>query len=160
MNQGQEDKVLPIASSIAYAVTDSLGNLICPRDPQRKLLGYKQIVANQGSVTSVTDVTGLAIPFIAPTGRKIKVTSYAQIGNATGSQTNFNQITEGATELQAGDVVNIATGTGNPVTLTLERILTPSAGLHTYKLRAANAGGTTTVVATSTAPTFIKVELA
>jgi hypothetical protein len=29
INQGQESRILPIASSIAYSVTDSIGNLIC-----------------------------------------------------------------------------------------------------------------------------------
>src|SRR5205085_10334892 len=48
VNQGEETKVFPIASSIPYAVTDSLGNLICPRDPNRKILGYRQAIADQG----------------------------------------------------------------------------------------------------------------
>jgi len=50
INQGQVDKVLPIASSIAYTKTDSLGNLICPRDPNRKIIGYRQSLATSAAI--------------------------------------------------------------------------------------------------------------
>src|SRR5581483_11210740 len=67
----------PIASSIPYAVTDSLGNLICPRDPNRRILGYRQILSNFAPGTTVdTVVTGLTVPVIIPTGRRIKVSGF------------------------------------------------------------------------------------
>jgi len=74
VNQGQEDKVLPIASSVAYSVTDSLGNLICPRDPLRKIIGYRQTFTTTSHTTATPiQVTGLSAPVIVPTGRKIRV---------------------------------------------------------------------------------------
>lgn len=75
VNQGEETKVLPIASSLPYAVTDSLGNLICPRDPNRKLLGLRPVPAT-GSTTNLvaTQLTGAVCPVNVPNGRKVKVT--------------------------------------------------------------------------------------
>lgn len=84
VNQGQEDRVVPIASSIPYCVTDSLGNLICPRDPLRRLLAYRQITSQftTASATAV-QITGLTLPCIVPTGRKIRVTIMGEYGNTT-----------------------------------------------------------------------------
>jgi hypothetical protein len=62
INQGQETMLLPIASSIPYAVTDSLGNLICPRDPNRKVLGFKQVLADQTLISGPSDITGFKLP--------------------------------------------------------------------------------------------------
>ena len=76
VNQGELTKVLPIASGVAYTFTDSLGNIICPRDPNRRILGYKQIVS--GSPISVgsaeTQIAGLSSVVKIPTGRKAKIT--------------------------------------------------------------------------------------
>ena len=86
VNQGQEDRVFPIASSIPYAVTDSLGNLICPRDPSRRVLGYRQIIVNATSTTdstSATDMTGLNLTCIIPAGRKTKITGYIGLGSSS-----------------------------------------------------------------------------
>lgn len=87
INQGQEGKLLPIVSSQPYMVTDSLGNLICPRDPHRKIIGYREIYADF-TTTSATDVaiTGLTVPFIVPgtNDRKVEFELYTSgIQNST-----------------------------------------------------------------------------
>jgi hypothetical protein len=74
VNQGQETITLPVISSIALSVTDSLGNLICPRDPNRKVLSYKQITSFSTSSNTSVQVTGLSCPVIVPSGRKVKIT--------------------------------------------------------------------------------------
>ncbi len=79
VNQGQEYKVLPVASSIYYTVCDSLGNLICSRDPLRKLLGFRS-AGSTGSTTSTTAVaiTGIGVlPIKIPAGRKVRITMKA-----------------------------------------------------------------------------------
>lgn len=76
INQGQKDRVLPIASSIPYRVTDSLGNLICPRDPNRKLLGYQERTTSATATTQAL-ITGLTSPIIIPAYRKAKVTIWS-----------------------------------------------------------------------------------
>lgn len=130
VNQGQEEKVLPIASSVAYSVTDSLGNLICPRDPSRKVLGYRHSRAafSTASTTNVI-VTGLSVPVIIPDGRKVKVTlsfgdatnntigAYANVGVHVGSISGeTNRLTGGtfkcvaaANEPHPGEVIAIYT---------------------------------------------------
>lgn len=101
VNQGQEEKVLPIASSTPYAVTDSLGNLICPRDPSRKVLGYRQIVTGFTTAANNVDtlITGLSVPVKVPLGRKIKVLMYNR-----GIQMNAGAPNAGAIRIWEGTV--------------------------------------------------------
>lgn len=158
VNQGQADKVLPIASSTPYAVTDSLGNLICPRDPNRRVLGYRQIISNYAG-TIVADVTGLSVPVIVPTGRKIVIKShnYGMSSTTAGCILGHN-IVEGATQLAASSPNEPAANyviQGNP-----EYMTAPTAGLHTYKVTAGASAGSFTLTAGSNAPAFIRVELA
>lgn len=100
INQGQENIVLPIASSVPYTVTDSLGNLICPRDPSRRTLGLKQLLTSYTVDTSeaLVGITGLAVPIKVPIGRKIKCTLQCpnvKNSNATNGYTTIS-IHEGA----------------------------------------------------------------
>jgi len=159
INQGQETKLLPIASSTPYQVTDSLGNLICPRDPSRKILGYRQNISNQTYTTPYATVPALTCPVIVPAGRKIKITHKARSLSSTGGAgtNNFIAIVETATVLDEGAstaaAANYAT---NPVA---EAVVSPSAGLHTYLGQAKTDAGTGTIAAAATYPNFIKVEL-
>jgi hypothetical protein len=158
INQGQENRVLPIASSIPYAVTDSLGNLICPRDPQRRLLGYRQVSADQGSITTVTDLTGLAATIKAPEGTKIKILGRVRLGNSSTDQVNNVYIFEDVTQLDADSVLSRSGGasvTGRP-----EITLTPTAGTHTYKLRMDTGGGTAILKASTNTLAWIRIERA
>lgn len=162
VNQGQEDRVLPIASSVPYAVTDSLGNLICPRDPNRKVLGYRQIVSNfTTSSTTAAQVTGISVPVIVPTGRKIHVSAYLpSIGVTTG--TNWNtQLWDGT--VASGTQLSSYQGKLGDSTFTTSAFLaqqsTPSSASKTYNLGLTCNPGTITAVATSTAPVWLRVEL-
>lgn len=162
INQGQEDRVLPIASSIPYAVTDSLGNLICPRDPQRKLLGYRQVVAGF-TTTSTSDVVGLNVTCLIPTGRKVKVSAFVQtitssVANSGGTLAVID-VTGSATVVNMSGTTNTsADATGvNPST-----IRTFAAGTRNFKTtltRGTNAA-TVTGNAASTNPAYVMVELA
>lgn len=161
VNQGEETKVLPIASSIPYQVTDSLGNLICPRDPLRKVLGYRQILADQGSITTEVAVTGLSCPVIVPANRKIKLKVFMNSSNATADAYNVAIIKESSTTLQQA-YANSRSGSVYEF-LEPELLLTPSTGSHTYSVTAignVTGSGTMTVRAGATLPAFIKVELA
>lgn len=163
INQGEETKILPIASSIPYAVTDSLGNLICPRDPNRKVLGYRQILSTVSSATSgsMVDITGLSCPFISPGNRKVKATIFAQgmdSSHAAASTLSF-AIREGSTTL-ADSLVQTPV-TQYRVTANAMCLITPSAGLHTYLASLQQSGtGTFNVRASATEPAFVLVELA
>jgi hypothetical protein len=160
VNQGQEDRVFPIASSVPYAVTDSLGNLICPRDPFRRILGYRQIIADQGSITTEATVTALgSIPFIVPSGRKIRATISARSYSSVASDSIAIRIYEGGTQLQAQE--HQINSLNNQLATEKSVVLTPSVGLHTYTVKAIRAAGTgnVTFMAGSTTPGFLLVEL-
>ena len=159
INQGQETRLLPIASSTPYAVTDSLGNLICPRDPNRRILGYRQNVSNQTYTTPYATVPGLTCPVIVPTGRKIKITHWARsLSSSAGAGTNsFIAIVESSTVLSEGaSTAYTANAAVNP---SAEAVLTPSAGLHTYLGQAKTDAGTGSIAGAATYPNFIRVEL-
>lgn len=147
VNQGQRDKVLPIASSMPYMVTDSLGNLICPRDPARKVLGYRRIASTVGPIgTSGTDVdvAGVAVPFIADGVSSVRATlrggGYSQTGGI-GTVYGVVRIREGSTRLGANQAI-VPSVANFPEGFNTFVDLIPSAGLHTYKMSVNNGGGT------------------
>lgn len=163
VNQGEETKILPIASSIAYTVTDSLGNLICPRDPGRRILGYRQITSTFGTATSgsMVDVTGLSCPVIVPAGRKIRITVFGAGMDSSHAAASTMTIAarESSTTLLDATVQTAVTQYRLPAHVT--GLLTPSAGSHTYLASVQQSGtGTINLRATSTGPASILVELA
>lgn len=164
VNKGDPVATVPVASSINYSVTDSLGNLIYPTDPQRRLLGYRQITSSVllSASTSDADVTGLSVPVIVPSGRKVKISLYfpdfSQSGGI-GTVYTAAKILESTTVLQAW---GMTPGTANfPMGIFESFIVSPSAGLHTYKAGYANnaTGPIITFDAFATSPAFIMVEL-
>lgn len=161
VNQGQETMILPIASSIAYSVTDSLGNLICCRDPAHKLIGYRQIISTFSSSTIAgADITGLSIPFIAPGNRKVKCSFVPRgfLKTGSGGDQIWTAIFEGATQL-ASAFSNMA-GSNFETASSPVALVTPSAGSHTYKAVAgATQAGTMQVICGSTQPAILILEL-
>lgn len=162
INQGQETLVLPIASSIPYQVTDSLGNLICPRDPNHRLIGYRQIT---GAVTLTTPtaaaaITGLTVPIIIPTGRRIKVSidGGLSIQNSGSNVSSFGICLTSASDVNRVKQLNIAAAVsgGAPSYTDYTTTLTGSQTFVAY-LRAAT--GNVTCNADPISPAFIKVEL-
>lgn len=164
INQGQETMVLPIASSIPYVVTDSLGNLICPRDPNRKLLGYSRLISpafTTTTVSSVIDVTGLQTACIVPTGRKIKVRFAPTMKTTAATATAMSAyVRDGSNTVIAQDTINDPTSQYN-TKVHAEQLITPSAGSHTYKASVdQNGAGTLTVQSgTGGGVTYMAVEL-
>lgn len=162
VNQGEETKVLPIASSIAYTTTDSLGNLICPRDPQRRIIGYRQIITSFATAsTTAVQITGMTCPVIVPTGRKVKITGHlpstsnAAVANFV--QTIWDGTVGSGTQLQASQVYMPTAGTGNENTSVA--ITTPAAASKTYNLGLHTNTNTATTFGSATAPVNIIVEL-
>lgn len=158
VNQGQEDKVLPIAGA-AYSVTDSLGNLICPRDPNRKLLGQRRATNTSTGITTVVGVVTLATPFIADGLTKVVATlTMAGVqqggigspaatiwdGAVSGTQLQRSRVSQSA----AGFSVNLNTDTG---------AITPTAGLHTYNVGIETSANTCDITASSNAPVVLRI---
>jgi len=157
VNQGEEAKVLPSFAAIAMSVTDSLGNLICPRDPTRKVLGYKQVTAAQGGISGPTDITGLAATINVPFGRKIKIS--LNIGFFQSATNNYVEaaIMEGAATLALAQTPLTAASQRGTVSPFI--ILCPTAGVHTYKISAAAFTGGAQTLASATNPNSILIEL-
>lgn len=166
INQGQPDKLLPIASSVPYTTTDSLGNLICPRDPQRKTLGYTRLAPGGASTTDTSgtpqDITGYSLTFIADGLKKVKVKCYAPyMSSSSASLTNrVLYIREGSTTLGTSETqgTSAASARGQQTT---EFVAIPTAGTHTYKISfSQNQAGTLSLTSTTGEFSFLIVEAA
>lgn len=164
INQGEENKVLPIASSIPYQVTDSLGNLICPRDPNRRILGYRQITSNPATATTEAQIIGLSSTVIVPENRKIKVTVHSgQYIYNTGTTSNaamgiWSGVVNSGTRLAfAYTTAAIANAGSAPQVVAIASL---ASGVRTLNASLAAIGGTAAqLVCGSTNPAFILVEL-
>lgn len=163
VNQGQEDKQLPTITATEYmSVTDSLGNLICPRDPFRVTLGYRAIYAtvNTTSATQV-QITGLRVPVIVPTGRKIKVEIKARGWYNTTSGSNIEvAIWEGTVASgtkKAGAYGILSSAAASPGVCEAE--WTPSSTSITINGGFSAGANTAVFDAAATAPGFIRVSL-
>ncbi|MFE7720090.1 hypothetical protein ACFU44_13735 [Nocardia rhizosphaerihabitans] len=156
INQGQEDKVLPIASSTPYSVSDSLGNLICPRDPASKLLGIRRRTGDFTPGTSAeTLITGLNCSVIVPTGRKVKVTYYA--GNVTATTTPVSRIYEGI--FGSGGTLKQQNNGSSAGAHSFDVVYTPASTSVTYTATIASVSGNTTTASSSGQPNTLRVEL-
>lgn len=164
INQGQISRVLPIASSIPYAVTDSLGNLICPRDPNRKLLGARQITTPYSNAnTTPIEVPGLHVPVIVPANRRIKVSVSSGVWYQDTSTKNvYVRLWEGST---SGTQLNeaaayMAAGTQNEA-LYLEAIYIPTSTNITLIVSLHSTGGSSSrgYIGSGSNPVYLKVEL-
>lgn len=117
------------------------------------VLGYAQITANQGTITTEVDLTGLTVTVNVEANRRIRLTGQASFTGGTG--TAILRIKESTTQLQNG---NIEQPAGNTESIHVQVVITPSQGSHTYKLTGAATGTATTVTASATSPAFILVE--
>ncbi len=137
-----------------------------PRDPQRKILGYRQIIADfTNATTTIQAITGLSVPVIVPTGRKIKVTLNICSSNNTGAPVKtvlgiYDGSVSAANQIQKYDVSYVSNvyfyGS------TFSATVTPSATSKTYVAGVTFGAATGTVYATAASganPAYIQVEL-
>ena len=168
INQGEQNKVLPVASNNYYTVTDSLGNLICPRDPNRKILGFRRMTStftvSSASSSLVTNANGtLSVPVIVPTGRKVRVSAFSEgvkYATATGSAyMSVHPTSVGTTRIINSACTSATANASVPANPNI--IHTPSSTSMTYVCGLAGDSGAvvSTLAANSTAPAYIMVEL-
>lgn len=121
-------------------------------------LAYAEVTASQGSITTAVDLTGLAVTVTVPAGRRLRVKGRALVYSSVDLDVVKLAILEGAGQLQqAGIAVHPANWSAG---LEVDVILSPSAGMHTYKLQASRDSGTGTVTmqAQPAYPAYILVE--
>lgn len=124
--------------------------------PTSQVLAYSQAVANQTGITTEVDLTSLTVTVSVPDGRRIRISGQA-LWNSTGaSPTITMRIREGATELNEYQIVGHPS-IGNGASGHIDVVVTPSAGIHTYKLTGA-ATASSSLLAGTTFPAYIMVE--
>lgn len=165
VNQGQEDKYLPIISSNPLQFTDSLGNIICPRDPLRQVLSLKtritQAVATSG--TTVTELLDLAMIVKVPANRKIRVTLtaedlYASVNNASAVATMWEGAVISGRQLQS--YRGFQNGGSGTVGVGFSRTFTPLTSNPTIRIGlSSTAAGNATMDGVGVSPISATVEL-
>jgi hypothetical protein len=164
INQGAPNVTAPVASSITYSVTDSLGNMIYPTNPSGGIVGYRQITSNFTTTSSsAVQVPGLSAPTIVPTGRKLKLTAFT-FALATASTTGYltMEIWDGVvgSGTQISQVTNYISTGGSNIGGIAQAIYQPSAGLHTFNVGfLCSQAATSSVSASPSAPAFVMAEL-
>lgn len=121
-------------------------------------LGYAQVTADQNTISTVTDLTGLSKAVTVLSGHRIKVTGYAEFSSSAAGNRADLWIYEGASALNRGTTT--ISDTGFTCSAVVVWVGTPSAGSHTYKLRGELGGGAGSVSmkAGATIPAFILIE--
>lgn len=119
-------------------------------------LGYFEVTANQGSITTEVDLTSLTRTITVVAGRRIKITGSVYAANTGANNLITLKIFEDGSQVMERSVscgtANIAEG------LEVVAVRTPSAGSHIWKLRMVTPAGTATMAAAATYPAFILVE--
>jgi hypothetical protein len=121
-------------------------------------VGYAQVTADQNTITTLVDLTGLSQAVTLGSNRRIRIHAEVHVANGSGSG-NRSQlyIREGSTTLQRAQWGHETTGTEGPAACSV--ILTPSSGSHTYKLSLeALDASTTNLKAAADIPAFIYIE--
>jgi hypothetical protein len=152
MNANFDSVVAYANSSLETVATHNSDIALLPKGK----MGYVQVTASQGSITTVVDLTSLTLTFTALASRYYRVTGFVFAFTSTVSTDRCDfSITDGAgTRVQRGGFM-CAAGSGGVVQVVLQ----PGAGSKTYKLRAERVGtGTITMNSDATSPCFILIE--
>lgn len=119
---------------------------------------YAQVVANQGAITALVDLTSLTVT-VTPSaaGRRFKITGFALFQSTVATDSINMGINEGASVLGQGQTPFNTIGVNEGCVAFA--IIQPTLAAHTYKLTATRAGsGTVTMAAATANPAFILVE--
>jgi hypothetical protein len=115
---------------------------------------YAQVTTDQGGITTVVDLTGLAVTITVAEARRVLIRGFIAVQSSVGLDMPVLRVKEGAASLAACVLVLPNT---NACQMQVECVVTPSAGAHTYKLTLGLFSGTgplsTDVLATT--PGFI-----
>jgi hypothetical protein len=162
VNQGEETKTVPL---LFYTVTDSLGNLICPRSPSANgMIGHRRRGTDFSTISATpVGITGLNMAIIVPTARKVKITlsldAFGISGAGQATLSIWDGVVGSGTEIATADFVTVNAGT-QVVPAHIVVIVTAS-GSKSYNAGLNNVGGvlTATAFANATGPAIFMAEL-
>lgn len=163
VNQGSELATAPIVSSATYTVVDGLGNMIYPRDPFRKILGFRTTSTSfVSSSTTAVPIPALSCPIVAPVGRKVKitVTSPLSSNNTAGNGTRtfiFDGTVPSGTQLNQNFNDNPTANFG--INVAVLALTTPLVASKTYNAGFSVSAGTGQLQSNSVSPINMYVEL-
>lgn len=132
------------------------GVITAPQGFSTRQLGYAQITASQGSITTIVDITSLTVTVNVLSGQRVKVTAYCpSFASTVGTDTCTMDIWADGALIQTSQNSG-ANGPSHHSSI----VLSPSAGSHTYKVRGYRVGtGTATFYAGATFPSYILAEV-
>lgn len=125
--------------------------------PARGAIGYAQVIANQTGITTEVDLTGLSVSATVGVSRRIQIRARGTFQTNTANTGILSRIKEGAEQLNGQGFLTASVSVG--LSWSNEIVLTPTPGVHTYKISMANyVGGTVLLEASATSPAFILVD--
>lgn len=142
INQGQPTALLPILGA-PMQFTETNGNLINPRDPQRRVIGYRQ---GSGATNSAAYVDIAAFNFLCnvPTGRKVQLHFESSQMYVTGAVTTGIQMYDGTAAIAVQDSnQNMGNTVAQAVKVESLMIQPPASGARNYKIQGKAGGGAT-----------------
>jgi len=125
-------------------------------------IGYAEVTASQSSITTITDLTGLAITWTALANRRYRTSLFAEINSTVANDLAILYITDGSNNVRRRLPLHMPpTLSGAAYTFASAAVVeVPGAGAVTRKLRLERNVGTGVVAlfAAATSPAFILVE--
>lgn len=122
-------------------------------------IGYVEVTADQGSITTIVDLTSLTLTVTCGTSRKVRVTGDCGFYSSVTGDLPGLRITDGSNNIQQARNIYSPTNS-TAMACHAEWASNPSTGSNTWKLRGLRTAGTGNVVMTAAAdaPAFILVE--
>ena len=121
-------------------------------------IGYAEVTADQGGITTEADLTGLTVTVTVGASRRLRIEVCTSVLSAAAADSGAVSIKEGTTQFATRALVF---GKANTLEgLTCSAVITPAAGAHTYKATFVRTTGSGTLIAGASAsqPAYIFVE--
>jgi hypothetical protein len=120
--------------------------------------GYAQVIANQATITTEVDLTGLTVTVTTIANRRYRISFQCLTNRTVADGETTVRIKEGATQLGQSNIKPATAATNNFHVGAV--VITPTAGSHTYKLTMTSDSGTgsSTMTAGATFPAYILIE--
>ena len=123
------------------------------------VLGYSETILAQGPITSITDLVGCSVEVTVAAGRRIKITGQGSVYGTVANDHFVGKIKEGSTDIGYWYNFTVPVA-GRDFKQHNAAIISPSAGVHTYKLTMERTigSGSANMTPSNPNPIFILVE--